>query len=142
MKYLIAIGGNEPIKQNQENDSFLPENWNPNGKLIKISDEDVDLTDESWVLFKGAVIARSKTKSSKGKRFLMQLHRLIAQRIWANKSETSLSHNHIVKFKDGDKYNMQRENIEICERGQLIGEKARILKEAKEIVDEINKEPS
>ncbi|MBT9169260.1 MAG: hypothetical protein DDT19_02614 [Syntrophomonadaceae bacterium] len=115
MRYIIALGGNEPINPDGRYTDVLG-SYNPNGRLVVISDEDYDLKDEDWTIFQGTITSLTKHKSSKGSRYYLQLHRIIAQRVWSG--DEPFSHNHIVKFKDGNRYNMQRENIVIEVRGQ------------------------
>lgn len=134
MKYIIAIGGNELIDPEGSHQALLGD-WNPYGKLVKISNEDYDLTSEVWTVFRGSIVSRSKNKSSKGTRYLLQLHRVIAHRMWLN--ETPFSHTQIVKFKDGDRYNMQRENIMIVERTRSMSHG--IHEKAKSVMEAINK---
>ncbi|MBT9169455.1 MAG: hypothetical protein DDT19_02815 [Syntrophomonadaceae bacterium] len=114
MKYIIALGGNELINDGRYTN--ILGDYNPMGKLVQVSDEDYDLKDEEWTVFQGVVTSLRKHKSSKGSRYYLQLHRLIAQRLWSG--DEPFSHNHIVRFKDGNRYNMQRENIVIEVRGQ------------------------
>lgn len=134
MKYIIALGGNIPINPDGKYNDLIG-NWNPLGQLVKVSDEDYDLSHENWVVFRGAIVSRSKHKNSKGVRYLLQLHRLIGMRIW--KGEEPFSHLLCVNFINGDKYDMRRENLKIVKRGWV--EKNTLFEEAQKKMKEINK---
>jgi len=136
MKYIIALGGETPIDPERKFTSLLGD-WNPNGRLVKVSDEDYDLAAETWSMFRGSVVARSTRKDSKGKRYLNQLHRLVAQRMWIGKEQ--FNHTILVFFKNGDRYDMQRENLEIRQRGANRERDPERRKMLKEMTERINK---
>ncbi len=136
MKYIIALGGETPIDPERKFTSLLGD-WNPAGKLVKVSDEDYDLASEVWTLFRGSVVSRSTRKDSRGRRYLLQLHRMIAQRMWTETGQ--FNQNSIVVFKNGDRYDMRRENLEIRQRGmnkERDPEQRKMLREMTEKINE------
>lgn len=135
MKYIIALGGESLINPDGEHDDLLGD-WNPLGTLVKVDDQDYDLASEAWMLFRGTVVARSKARDARGKRFLLQLHRVIAMRMW--KGEEAFSHLHIVKFKNEDRLDMRRENLLIMKRGWQERTLTDLQKEAQEVMKKIN----
>jgi len=136
MKYIIAIGGETPIDPERKFTTLLGD-WNPNGRLVKVSDEDYDFASKVWTLFRDGVVSRSTKKDSKGRRYLMQLHRMIAQRMWTG--EETFNHSILVFFKNKDKYDMQRENIELRKRGANRERDPERRKMLKEMTERINK---
>ncbi|MDP1909755.1 MAG: hypothetical protein Q8K85_15760 [Hyphomicrobium sp.] len=135
MKYIIALGGEMLIDPERKFASLLGD-WNPNGRLVKVSDEDYDFASEVWTLFRGSVVARSTRKDSKGRKYLMQLHRLVAQRVWTGKEQ--FDHTILVFFKNGDRYDMRRENLEIRARGANRNRDPELRRALKEMTERIN----
>lgn len=114
MKTLYAQGGNNMYK-----------NYGFKAQEIIVDDDDYEyLKQFKWVVLNGYTVTRDVTwKGKNGKQTVASMHRMIAARMDAGVYEKGI----IVKFKDGNRWNCQKDNLFVGRRDNKMNDNFKIL---------------
>lgn len=114
MKTLVALGGNNMYKD-----------YGIKAQEIMVDEDDYEyLKQYRWVILNGYAVTRDVSwKGKDGKQTVASMHRMIAAKMDAGVYERGV----IVKFKDGNRWNCQRNNLFMGRRDNKMDANFKIL---------------